>query len=142
LTQACSRSTPPSARKAIFFARYEASRFGSPYIQAEHLLLGILREDTPLAIRLLGAAEKVNSVRRRIEESIPPAKDTIATSVDLPVSKPCQRAMAYGAEEAERLSHAHIGTEHLLAGLIREEISLAFQIMTEQGLTLVKCAKK
>ena len=128
----------PSARKAIFFARYEASRFGSPYIQAEHLLLGILREDTPLAIRLLGAAEKVNSVRRRIEESIPPAKDTIATSVDLPVSKPCQRAMAYGAEEAERLSHAHIGTEHLLAGLIREETSLAFQVMTEQGLTLVK----
>ena len=40
----------PAARKAIFFARYEASQFGSPYIEAEHLLLGILREDTPLAI--------------------------------------------------------------------------------------------
>jgi ATP-dependent Clp protease ATP-binding subunit ClpC len=46
--------------------------------------------------------------------------------------------MAYGAEEAERLGQAHIGTEHLLVGLIREETSLAFPIMTEQGLTLLK----
>jgi ATP-dependent Clp protease ATP-binding subunit ClpC len=74
----------PAARKAIFFARSEASQFGSSYIQAEHLLLGILREDTPLAIRLLGTAEKVNSMRQRIEESIPPAKEKLATSADLP----------------------------------------------------------
>jgi ATP-dependent Clp protease ATP-binding subunit ClpC len=128
----------PAARKAIFFARYEASQFGSLEIQTEHLLLGVLREDAALAIRLLGTAERVNSVRRRIEESISPAKEKIATSVDLPVSQPSKRALAYGSEESERLNHAHIGTEHLLVGLIREEKSLAAQIMTEQGLTLAK----
>lgn len=128
----------PAARKAIFFARYEASQFGSPYIEAEHLLLGILREDATLAVRLLGTAERVNAMRQQIEESIPPAKEKIATSVDLPVSPSCRQAMAYGAEESERLKHAHIGTEHLLVGLIREEKSLAAQIMAGQGLTLAK----
>jgi ATP-dependent Clp protease ATP-binding subunit ClpC len=127
-----------AARKAVFFARYEASQFGSPEIQTEHLLLGILREDAPLAIRVLGSTERVSHMRRRIEEGIPPAKEKIATAVDLPFSLPGKRVLAYGAEEAERLKHSHIGTEHLLAGLLREETGLAAQIMTEQGLTLAK----
>jgi ATP-dependent Clp protease ATP-binding subunit ClpC len=128
----------PAARKAIFFARYEASQFGNPEIRTEHLLLGIIREDAALAIRLLGSAARVTHMRRRIEESIPPGKEKIAVSVDLPVSQSSKRALEYGAEEAERLNHAHIGTEHLLVGLLQEETELAAQIMTEQGLTLAK----
>ena len=76
------RYTEP-ARKAIFFARYEASQFGSPYIEGEHLLLGILREDTPLAIRLLGSAERVDSLRRRIEESVVRGSEKVPVTVDL-----------------------------------------------------------
>jgi ATP-dependent Clp protease ATP-binding subunit ClpA len=53
------------ARRVIFFARYEASRFGSPYIESEHLLLGIVREDKALANRFLRS--EVASVREQVE---------------------------------------------------------------------------
>jgi ATP-dependent Clp protease ATP-binding subunit ClpC len=137
LTQVFDRYTE-QARKTIFFARYEASQFGNPEIQTEHLLLGILREDAALATRVLGSAERLDSMRRRIEESIVRGKEKLAVSVDLPFSQPCKRALAYGAEEAERLKQSHIGPEHLLVGLFREEKSLAAQIMAAQGLTLAK----
>src|SRR5205823_620560 len=57
-------------------------------------------------------------------------------SVDLPLSNECKRVLAYAAEEAERLSHKHIGTEHLLLGLLREEKCFAAEILHERGLRL------
>jgi ATP-dependent Clp protease ATP-binding subunit ClpC len=56
--------------------------------------------------------------------------------VDLPLSNECKRVLAYAAEEAERLSHKHIGTEHLLLGLLREEKCFAAEILHERGLRL------
>ena len=55
------------ARRVIFFARYEASQFGSPYIETEHLLLGLLREDKALANRFLRSHAAVESIRKQIE---------------------------------------------------------------------------
>ena len=60
----------------------------------------------------------------------------MSTSVDLPLSHECKRVLAYGAEEAERLNHKHIGTEHLLLGLLREEKCFAAEILHERGLRL------
>ena len=56
--------------------------------------------------------------------------------MDLPLSNECKRVLAYAAEEAERLSHKHIGTEHLLLGLLREEKCFAAEILHERGLRL------
>ena len=56
--------------------------------------------------------------------------------MDLPLSHECKRVLAYGAEEAERLNHKHIGTEHLLLGLLREEKCFAAEILHERGLRL------
>jgi len=53
------------ARRVIFFARYEASQFGSPYIETEHLLLGLLREDKALTNRFLRSHASVESIRKR-----------------------------------------------------------------------------
>ena len=50
------------------------------------------------------------------------------------LSNECKRVLAYAAEEAERLSHKHIGTEHLLLGLLREEKCFAAEILHERGL--------
>ena len=195
-----------TARRCIFFARYEASQFGSPVIDTEHLLLGLLREDKALADRLLSkgagqaasaplpdevaeaeirvkatihdmenaiarhefekarlysdqerverenlrklrekyklpaaevSADALAAIRARIETATQ-RRPRIATSVDLPLSHPCKRVLAYGAEESQRLSHEHIGTEHLLTGLAREEKSLAAQILRDYGLTTEK----
>jgi len=123
------------ARRVIFFARYEASQFGSPYIETEHLLLGLLREDKALTNRFLRSHASIESIRKQIEGRTP-IREKVSTSVDLPLSQECKRVLAYAAEEAERLAHKHIGTEHLLLGLLREDKSFAAEILHERGLRL------
>ncbi len=123
------------ARRVIFFARYEASQFGSPYIETEHLLLGLIREDKALANRFLRSHGAADSIRKQIEAHTT-VREKVSTSVDLPLSHECKRVLAYAAEEAERLSHKHIGTEHLLLGLLREEKCFASEILHERGLRL------
>ena len=123
------------ARRVIFFARYEASQFGSPYIETEHLLLGLIREDKALANRFLRSHAAVESIRKQIEAHTT-IREKVSTSVDLPLSHECKRVLAYAAEEAERLSHKHIGTEHFLLGLLREEKCFAAEILHERGLRL------
>jgi ATP-dependent Clp protease ATP-binding subunit ClpC len=123
------------ARRVIFFARYEASQFGSPFIETEHLLLGLLREDKALTNRFLRSHASIESIRKQIEGRTP-IREKVSTSVDLPLSQECKRVLAYAAEEAERLGHKHIGTEHLLLGLLREDKSFAAEILHERGLRL------
>src|SRR5215467_405161 len=103
------------ARRVIFFGRYEASQFGSSYIETEHLLLGILREDKTLTnrLKLASAAGGIEGIRKEIEgRSV--VREKIPTSLDLPLSNEGKRMLAYAAEEADKLSHKHIGVGHLL----------------------------
>ena len=115
------------ARRVIFFGRYEASQFGSPHIETEHLLLGILREDRQLTLRCLRSAVPFESIRRDIEARTT-TREKVSTSIDLPLSNESKRVLAYAADEADQLSHKHIGTEHLLLGLLREEKCLAAEL--------------
>lgn len=122
------------ARRIIFFARFEASQFGSPYIETEHLLLGILREDKALTFRFL-KADPAESIRKQIDSRTLHGKK-ISTSVDLPLSNECKRVLEHSAQEADGLSDKHIGPEHLLLGLLREEKCFAAEILMERGLRL------
>lgn len=70
-------------RRVIFFARYEASEFGSPTIESEHLLLGIIKEDKALTHRFLPSSDSVESIRQRIR-ALTPVREKIPTSADLP----------------------------------------------------------
>jgi hypothetical protein len=123
------------ARRTIFFARYEASQYGSPYIETEHLLLGLLREDKSVTSRFLRTHEVVESIRKQVEAH-GVVREKISTSVDLPLSNEGKRILAYAAEEAERLSHKHIGTEHLFLGILREKDCFAAQLLNERGIHL------
>jgi ATP-dependent Clp protease ATP-binding subunit ClpC len=116
------------ARRAIFFARYEATRCTSPYVETEHLLLGLLREDEAQTNPLLCAHASVESIRKQIEKHTT-IVEKVSTSVDLPLSDECKRVVAHAGEEAERLSRRFIGTEHLLLGLLREENCLGAQLL-------------
>lgn len=124
-----------NARRVIFFGRYEASQWGSRYIETEHLLLGLLREDKALADRLLQSPDGLESIRKQIEAHTT-VREKVSTSVDLPLTHECKRALAYAAEEAKRLNHQHIGTGHMLLGILREEKSLAAEILYERGFRL------
>jgi len=125
------------ARRVIFFARYEASQFGSPHIETEHLLLGLLRESKVITAKLLNGSDSVEAIRRKVA-SKSTQRDKVSTAVDLPLSNESKRVLAYGAEEAERLGHKHIGTEHRLLGLLREKNSFGEQLLNQENLTLEK----
>src|SRR6266496_2036219 len=129
------------ARRVVFFARYEASQFGSPYIETEHLLLGLLREDKRIVSLFFGSHFFVGEIRKKVEQHTV-IRDKVSTSVDLPLSNESKRVLAYAAEEAERLDHKHIGTEHLLLGLLREKESLAAHLLNEEGLGLEDARKR
>jgi ATP-dependent Clp protease ATP-binding subunit ClpA len=125
------------ARRVIFFARYEASQLGSPFIETEHVLLGVLREAPDLTVRFLSGRDDgpAEAIRRRIME-ITASRPTVPTSQDLPLSHESKRVLALAAEECGRLSHPHIGPEHLFLGLLREEKCLAADILQERGVRL------
>lgn len=120
------------ARRVIFFSRHEASEFGSPYIESEFLLLGILREDKHVALRWLGEGDSETRLREEIAKHVYKGQ-RIGTSVDLPLSDDAKRVLAYAAEEAELLSHPNIGVEHLFLGLLRDPQSRVAKILFDRG---------
>ncbi|MBA3515254.1 MAG: DUF1343 domain-containing protein [Pyrinomonadaceae bacterium] len=125
------------ARRVIFFARYEASQAGTPMIEPEHLLLGVIREDRQLISRCSHYGRSTGkSIREAIETRRTPPKEKISTSVELPLASETKRTLAYAHEESHSLKHPYIGTEHLLLGLLRERDSLAAQVLLEHGLEL------
>ena len=130
------RFTEP-ARLSVFRSRYEAGQAGSPFIETEHLLLGILRTDPELAARVFNSAARAEQVYRKIEAESEKRYGgrAKAPSQDLPLSDDSRRALAHGEEAARRLKQRHIGTEHLLFGLLREERSEAAKILAGQGIT-------
>jgi ATP-dependent Clp protease ATP-binding subunit ClpA len=121
------------ARRVIFFARFEASQYGSPYIETEHLLLGLLREDPELRRRFLGSTSVAADIRTEIERQIT-RRERISTSVEVPLTNECKRVLTLAAEEADRLGHRHIGTEHVLVSMLRVEGALAARLLRERGL--------
>ena len=124
------------ARRVIFFARYEASQLGSRTIETEHLLLGLIRENNGLTGHLLGRAKiEPEDIRSEIEARTR-VREKISTSVEIPLSVESKRVLAYAAEEAEKMFHKYIGTEHILLGLLREKKALASRILLEKGMRL------
>jgi ATP-dependent Clp protease ATP-binding subunit ClpC len=126
------------ARRTLFFARYEADVLDSPHIEPGHLLLGLLREDEALTKRFLLSHISPQSIRKQIESDMS-ARDREASSRDvkLKLSNGGRRVLVYASEEAERLSNKHIGTEHLLLGLLTEyDGNGAAKLLKEAGVQL------
>lgn len=120
------------ARRAIFWARHMASVVGSPFIESEHLLLGLLREDQVLRTRI--SAEVMQKIRSQIEERAPRRGKSIPTRVDLPISRELIRVLEFAAEESSALGHEMIDCGHLLLGLLREDKSIAASVLRENGI--------
>jgi ATP-dependent Clp protease ATP-binding subunit ClpC len=125
-----------SARRLLFFARYETSMTGSLSIESEHMLLGLLREPGPIARRLLAGAEaSTEQLRQEVEHRIA-FRERVATSVEIPFSEQTKEILTYTAQEADSLGHSHISTEHILLALLRVPESTAGAILIGHGLRL------
>jgi ATP-dependent Clp protease ATP-binding subunit ClpC len=125
------------ARRVLFFARYEASQLGSVSIETEHLLLGLIREGKGLTSRIFQRSHlSLESIRKEVEGRTTEFREKVSTSVEIPFSAETKRVLNHAAEEADKLLHNYIGTEHLLLGILREERSVAATILTERGMKL------
>lgn len=105
---------------------------GTRGITCDGLLLGILREDKTVAMRVgIGA---LNSIRNELEQLAPATEKRVATSVDMPLSHESKRVLAFAAEEADALGHRDIDSPHLMLGLLRMENSVAAQLLRKRGM--------
>jgi ATP-dependent Clp protease ATP-binding subunit ClpC len=125
------------SRRVIFFARYEALQYGSQTIAPEHILLGLMREDKTLSARFFPFRHvlTVDSIRRDVEERIV-LRDRIPQSSELHLSAATKQILFYANDESRQLKNRHIGPEHLLLGIVREEKSVAAEILFGYGLRL------
>jgi ATP-dependent Clp protease ATP-binding subunit ClpC len=106
------------AKKVMSFARQEAQRLNHEYIGPEHLLLGLLDEGRSVAVNVLRDLADPDRIRQEVEEMVNPGPSPLTISM-MPFTEEAKKALELSMEEALALSHAYIGTEHLLLGLIR-----------------------
>ncbi len=126
------------ARRVIFFARYEASQYGSPYIETEHLLLGLLREDKALANRFLRTHGSIESIRKEIGGRALPCVN------ESPLRLKCHSARNAKESSITRPKKRNAWATNiccqdrtsLLLGVLREEKSFGAEILIERGLRL------
>src|SRR5216683_3917237 len=124
------------ARRVIFFARHEASELGGDAIEPHHILLGLIREDRQLITRFCTLSPNpLDDIRDRIR-AITGSGVKLPDSVDMPISVQAKNVLQYAADESKRLNHKHLGTEHLLLGLLRAKQTTAAEILIECGADL------
>ena len=116
------------ARRVLMLAQQEAIRLGHDYIGTEHLLLGLLHEGEGVASRALTSLNiNLERIRRQVEETIGRGD---GTSRDISYTPRAKKVIELSVEEALRLGHQYVGTEHILLGLIREGEGVAAQVLT------------
>ena len=129
------------ARRVVFFARYEASQLGSAAIETEHLLLGVVRDGEGLTARIFAKSGRAKQIRREIEGRSA-HRDKVSISAEIPLSEACRRVLRHAAEESRRMLHENIDIEHILLGLLREEDSVAAEVLRESGVQLASAREE
>jgi ATP-dependent Clp protease ATP-binding subunit ClpC len=123
-------------RKVISLSRQESIRLHHDYIGTEHLLLGLLKEGEGVAaIVLTNLGLNLEDLRRAVENSVSYRTETVVLG-EVPLNQEARSSLNYAMEEARRLNHSYIGTEHLLLGLLREEGGLASQVLLSLGVDI------
>jgi ATP-dependent Clp protease ATP-binding subunit ClpC len=125
------------ARKVLTLAQDEAQRFNHNYIGTEHLLLGLVREGEGVAARVLENMNvELSKVRTAVEFIIGRGDRPVVGEVGL--TPRAKRVIELAIDEARRLGHNYIGTEHLLLGLVREGEGIAAGVLESLGVNLDK----
>jgi len=122
-------------RRALFFARFEASACFSGTIETEHLLLGVLHEDASLVTRFLGSSAILNDLVQEVREKYS-VVEAGASPFDFPPSEESRTAIEESVEEADLLGHKRVGPKHLLLAMLRQEHSVAARLMASYGVRL------
>jgi ATP-dependent Clp protease ATP-binding subunit ClpC len=123
------------ARRALTYAQEEAQRFNHNYIGTEHILLGLVRETDGVAAKVLQNLDvDLNKVRSAVEFIIGRGGKT--TSAEVGLTPRAKKVIELAVDEARRLNHSYVGTEHLLLGLLREGEGVAGGVLESLGVSL------
>ncbi len=123
------------ARQVLSFAQEEAQRFQHHYVGTEHLLLGLVRDDEGVAAKVLtNLGVDLNKVRSSVEFIIGRGSRIVLNETGL--TPRAKKVIELAVDEAQRLNHLYVGTEHLLLGLIREGEGIAAGVLESLGVNL------
>jgi ATP-dependent Clp protease ATP-binding subunit ClpC len=126
------------ARKVIILAKEEAKRFNHDYIGTEHILLGLIKEGESVAAAVLqNLGLSLDAIRLEVEKLVQFGPSTVVSG-DIPFTPKAKKVIELAMDEARRLGHNYIGTEHLLLGLIKEGEGVASHVLMNVGLDLNK----
>lgn len=124
------------ARKVMQLANQEAQRFNHDYIGTEHVLLGLIKEGQGVAsIVFRNLNIDLRKIRLEVEKLICPGPEML-TLGKLPQTPKAKKMLEYAIEESRQCGHSHVGTEHILLGLLRDEEGVAAQVFLNLGLKL------
>ncbi|MEN6520809.1 MAG: ornithine carbamoyltransferase [Armatimonadota bacterium] len=123
------------ARRVIFFAQQEAGRFGENHVSTEHLLLGLIREPSSIAVKVLKNLDvSLDIIRAELDSNVKRGEGRLGD--DMQLAPRAKRVIDLAYDEARELDNSYIGTEHLLLGLIHEREGIAAKVLARLGVTL------
>jgi ATP-dependent Clp protease ATP-binding subunit ClpC len=125
------------ARRVLTLAQEEAQRLNHNYIGTEHLLLGLVREQNGVAVRVLrdlGVDPK--QIRERVERTV--GRGQRAMYGKLSLTPRTKRVIELAVDEARRLGHHYIGSDHLFVGLVGGGVGVGVVVLGGLGVSIVK----
>src|SRR5579864_2407111 len=124
------------AQRVILIAQEEAKRLNHDYVGTEHILLGLIALGEGVAAQVLAnLGVDLRRVRAEIEKIVGTG-DNVMLLGEIPFTPRAKKVLELAVEEAQNMGHSHVGTEHLLLGLIREEEGVAAQVLENLGVRL------
>jgi ATP-dependent Clp protease ATP-binding subunit ClpC len=131
------------AVRVIMAAQEEAKRITSTFVGAEHLLLGMLRENEPIVVKTLEYFKVDNqTLKELIEDGLATEKMEPVAGVEMPFNAQVKKVIELAWDEARALGHSYVGVEHLFLGIIREGTGLVGDILAELGITISSAKTK
>lgn len=124
-------------RKVLAMSREESAKLHHEYVGTEHLLLGLIAEGGGVAATVLqNLSVDLDDLKDRIEMAVQRGAPDRPTGPDLPYTSRAKKVLELSMDNARKLNHRYVGTEHLLLGLIAEQKGLAAKVLDDSGVTL------
>jgi ATP-dependent Clp protease ATP-binding subunit ClpC len=134
----------PRAQQVLILAKQEAERFGHQFVGTEHVLSALLKIQQCIAVSILCSMNvDARQVQLKLEKQLANTKTSDSrggkNSTTIELTPRVQKVLLLAAKEAGMLQHPYVGTEHILLGLLREEDSVAAQILIDCGVNIANC---
>ncbi len=130
------------ARRVLTLAKEEARRLGHDFVGTEHIVLGILREGSGVALAVLQKMNLKADLLKEATEEIMGKGSNVLSFGEISFTPKARRVLELAVEESRTLGHSYVGTEHLLLGVLREKEGIGAQILGDLGISVEKAREE